>query len=141
MTRAQRRQPAAETLAYYQSLPERRAGVLFLVTLLHAVVSLLLRVLLVVRLALLVRRVHGRRAAGEPPLAARDADWSAKALLAAGVSVSIVRRVAVGVLRRRVKEAIGNGTADPAAAAQILADPVARSKTFAELRRVDSDSD
>jgi hypothetical protein len=112
----QRRQQSAETLAYYRSLPQQQAGKLFLLALLHALVGGLLRVLLVARLALLVRRVHRRRAAGEPPLSAGDADRSAKALLAAAVSVGIVRRVAVGVLHRRVKEAIGNGTVAPAAA-------------------------
>jgi hypothetical protein len=113
---SQRRQQAAETLAYYRSLPQQRAGVLFFMTLLNALVGLLLRVLLVARLALLVRQVHSRRAAGEPPLSAGDADRSAKVLLVAAVSFGIIRRVAVGVLHRRVKEAIGNGTVDPAAA-------------------------
>jgi len=125
--------------AYYRSLPEQRAGVLLLMSLVHALVGLLLRVLLVVRLALLVRRVHDRRAAGEPLLSAGDMDRSTTALLVTAVSVSIVRRVAVGVLRRRAAQAIGNGTADRAAAARVLADPVARSTTLAELRRADSE--
>ncbi len=121
--------------AYHRSLPAERAGMLMFGLVLHSLVGLLLRVLLVARLAVLVRRVRSRRAAGEPLLSAEDVDWSAGALLSAAVSVSVIRRVAVGVLRRRTAEAIRNGTADPAAAARILADPVARSRTSAGLRR------
>jgi hypothetical protein len=123
MGRAQHRRQAAEMFAYYRSLPEQRAGLLLLATLCHALVGLLLRALVLGRLALLLRRVRARRAAGDPLLSAGDADRSARALLAAAVSVGILRRAAVAVLRRRVAAAIRNGTADPAAAARILADP------------------
>ena len=134
--RRERRRQTVEMLAYHRSLPAERAGRLMVGLMLHALVGLVLRVLLVARLALLARRVRSRRTAGEPLLSAADADWSARALLSAAVLFSIIRRAAVGVLRRRAAEAVRNGTADPAAAAQILADPVARSKPSAGLRRV-----
>lgn len=125
--------------AYYRSLPPQRAGVLMLGMLGNALVSLLLYALVLRRLAMLAARVRTRRATGEPLPTSGDANRSGKVLLAAVVSYDVLRRVAIRVLRRRVAAAIRDGTADPAAAARILADPVERSKTTAELRRTDPD--
>jgi hypothetical protein len=137
MSTARRRREAADFLAYHQSLPARRAGVLFLLTVAHAVIRLLLSALFAARLALLVRRVRNRRAAGAPPLSRPDADRSLIALLAVAVVVGIVRRIAVAVLRHRTAAAIRAGRADPAAAARLLADPIAGAKSFTDLRRDD----
>jgi hypothetical protein len=137
MRGSKRRGETAEAVAYYLSLPERRAGALMLALFLNAVVTLLLDALLLGRLAVLVRRRRARRAEGRPRLLiVRDASRSDRVLVGAVVLHHIARRLAVAALRRRTSEAIRNGSADPEAAARILADPVLRATPVGELRDV-----
>jgi hypothetical protein len=134
MYRGRRRQgDRARGFAYFASLPPQRAGALLLAMWVNALVSLLVRGLLVLKLGRLAARVRARRANGERLLSADDASTSSRLLLTVALGHEVARRVAAAVLRRNADRAIRDGTADLSRAEAILTDPQARKKTVGEL--------